>query len=1844
MLGEIIKSSEALRYHAKTAEVAGQNLAHVNDENYARQRVLAREGRMFQGQGGLNTSALEGKGLEHSRNELLDKRVFSEFAESANLETQKEILSLIQAALGESIDRQSLGGSLSQDIESNLSAGGLARAFDDLFNAFQELSASPDEATAKEEIVNKIKTLTKRFNDAGQAIDEIDSDLSASMDSAVNQVNKLLGQINDLNKQIKRFELLDQGKAVTYRDNRQGILEELSKLLDFKISPEIDPASNNETGFWNIFVTDESGNRIDLVNAETGVLELSKEFGNIKTLQNEAGKDAQVRAKITADGTLGHIEVIDGGSLYDDEEGPILFAITPPLSKEENNNLVTANLSHRSGEVFSQGNKLYQALTETIAGADLSDKNLFIEISQIPESGKVFPESLRKYSDLESFNIGDQIFYEGKLYQALDSVGVKSNLNLDATDSLLRNLSKGEVVELDNLFFQIAENKTKGNQIDRLKLSEAKVGEEVNGFIALGDTPPKSVEDISFVPSVIDTSRPDRWFLTKSYQKGDIVKYQENFFQFTQDTFRGVELDDFARAMQSLTYDQTKNYQAGDFVKLDGSYYQFTGDVPAFSDVETVALSLSAVYGSETQQFDGVLQAVEDPNWHFIESQGSFKIADAFREYEITDLSGSEQTKQVRLSNISGDASDTFNFNISIDGKIVNFDDETDLEKSFSLSGFDNISFAENLKNKLLEISSNGNAVSGSPSKDPAFDVLVDQVTGDLLISGVAGLGEFEISVSTENLTPQDSEDIEPSIVPTVERNYIADQFNFLFSSESFEDVTVNIPFKGNSAKTSESIVQAIADNEVLSQFITASTTNGQVYFRAKEQDFDFSVKLADTNGIEDLHNDLTNQTKVSTAIQSEPKAELIKEAFEGVPVSTTLNNFSGLEVVQKSEIIFPGAYGEAASEFDNYGAAISFNLDLAGNNTIIEIPESPGRTLEELITQTEEVLLSIESDGTFQQGVQAVDPAFSFVNRFGEEKGVVTTWRNDRAGEIWVSGVPGLGNFNLTPITENTSVRVLQDYSQDEYNLFIEGKNGDLGSISVPFQGNEVDTVEAIKEAINNDEVLNKEVTAVAQGTELIVTGLTPEADFSNIRWDIEGELAPQTVAFNGVTQPSSKQTFEIGNLEGIEQVQKSSIQFVAGPGSEDSNPFTISINGVEISLELPEGNGDPLDLSRFESLETELNSINKDGTKTLDGSASNDPAFDVTFLNESQTFLLSGNKNLGDFIIDVNAAASLESDTLQEFISDELNIEIQDENGQIVGTVKVPSKSDASQNANEIVNEINSDANILGLLTASISSDGDKVVLEGLDTETKFSVNVSVTDNFNEFTATEISQLNQAERANLLTSGPSIARVEKTQVDSVGIVSSKVQSIDFKLNEEPMVFGQNEIYYFNNEDGGFTHFLVTAPTPEIDPAEFNPLDEEWSEYFRIIKPQLMNDDDPSIILRKAFPSGYDLENGTMVELNIGLAEAVVNKGEITGFNILNAGNGLPNADSLFVDGKEISVEAGKIKGLQDSRSIHLEKFRNDLNDLVVSFVEATNEIYNPDDEPGAYLFGFDAVLTRPISGRNLLMEEEYGYFGREGDASITLFRDEVEMTLPHAASESFSIVNTTPIFPEEFSEDAFYFRGGDDAEILFRSDNANELFSFYASASKMQNVNMENEDSYPGADSILGTDDDGRSLMMAYEPIPFRIEGLEEDAKLPIIGDNFTFSALLSNPWNLATSLKVDKRLSTDTLKSSNDNDTGSNDIALSIAELGDQNYIEKVSLLNADMGIKIADLNDNLDHQKSIETLLLDQRRAVSSVSIDEEVADLMRFQRSFQASSRVLSTLDKMLEIVVMGLVR
>ena len=234
-----------------------------------------------------------------------------------------------------------------------------------------------------------------------------------------------------------------------------------------------------------------------------------------------------------------------------------------------------------------------------------------------------------------------------------------------------------------------------------------------------------------------------------------------------------------------------------------------------------------------------------------------------------------------------------------------------------------------------------------------------------------------------------------------------------------------------------------------------------------------------------------------------------------------------------------------------------------------------------------------------------------------------------------------------------------------------------------------------------------------------------------------------------------------------------------------------------------------------------------------------------------------------------------------------------------------------------------------------------------------------------------------------------------------------------------------------------------------------------------------------------------------------------------------------------------------GSIAGYQDAKLNAMDKYRNSLNDLVSNFVQQVNEIYNPTDEPGRYLFGFDAFLSRPVRGANTFVEETYGLFGKEGNGDLKIFDEEVNMTLPYAENETFQIVQSSNILPKELEqgwdlEDAgiAWFRDGDNFGLQI--DQVGVQSNFYASARRMQHTTIDFDATYPGEDQILTpsnpNNDDGRFYLRGYESIPFRIE---DGSEMYIQGDNFTFDAVLSNEWNLATALKVDEDLNIDNLK---------------------------------------------------------------------------------------------------------
>lgn len=115
--------------------------------------------------------------------------------------------------------------------------------------------------------------------------------------------------------------------------------------------------------------------------------------------------------------------------------------------------------------------------------------------------------------------------------------------------------------------------------------------------------------------------------------------------------------------------------------------------------------------------------------------------------------------------------------------------------------------------------------------------------------------------------------------------------------------------------------------------------------------------------------------------------------------------------------------------------------------------------------------------------------------------------------------------------------------------------------------------------------------------------------------------------------------------------------------------------------------------------------------------------------------------------------------------------------------------------------------------------------------------------------------------------------------------------------------------------------------------------------------------------------------------------------------------------------------------------------------------------------------------------------------------------------------------------------------------------------------------------------------------------------------------------------------------------TIKASDGGPAGDNTIALAVAQLSnttfstaggdniDGTFSGFFSKTVSKLGQALSGANSRAEDQANIERLVRSQRDGVSGVSLDEEMADLMKFQRAFQASSRVFSVMDELLETVV-----
>lgn len=217
-------------------EVAGQNLANVNNPAYARQRVNIATSLTIGSAFGPQGTGADAVSIQQMRNAILDNQIQAEASNRGSLSAQQTALQYTQAALGTQIDRMASGAEGAAAAQGVGGGHSLGDSMSELFNAFQSLSTNPTSMAERQTLLMKAASLSLQFNQLDSRLTNLRASVNATIQSETGVANQLLTDIAALNEMITTAEATSGGTANDLRDTRQARLEELAKYVKLDLS------------------------------------------------------------------------------------------------------------------------------------------------------------------------------------------------------------------------------------------------------------------------------------------------------------------------------------------------------------------------------------------------------------------------------------------------------------------------------------------------------------------------------------------------------------------------------------------------------------------------------------------------------------------------------------------------------------------------------------------------------------------------------------------------------------------------------------------------------------------------------------------------------------------------------------------------------------------------------------------------------------------------------------------------------------------------------------------------------------------------------------------------------------------------------------------------------------------------------------------------------------------------------------------------------------------------------------------------------------------------------------------------------------------------------------------------------------------------------------------------------------------------------------------------------------------------------------------------------------------------------------------------------------------------
>lgn len=300
--------ARSLQVQRQGVEVSGHNLANVNNPEYSRQRLTIHTSPTIPSILGPVGTGADAYGIRQLRLAIVDLQVQGENSVQGSLEAQQRALQMVQAILGQAIDRTTTGAEGSAAAQGAGSQSGIGEGLTDLFGAFQSLSTDPTSITERQSVLLRAQNLADQFNQIDARLATLRDSLNDTFKEDISNANELIAVIAHYNQQIVIAENGAPGSANDLRDLRQARIEDLAKLVNLQSQEQsngaIDIAIAGQSIISGVTVQDtleayDAGGGQWLVRTQTGGAALALTGGAIQgTIDARDGALTHLRDQI----------------------------------------------------------------------------------------------------------------------------------------------------------------------------------------------------------------------------------------------------------------------------------------------------------------------------------------------------------------------------------------------------------------------------------------------------------------------------------------------------------------------------------------------------------------------------------------------------------------------------------------------------------------------------------------------------------------------------------------------------------------------------------------------------------------------------------------------------------------------------------------------------------------------------------------------------------------------------------------------------------------------------------------------------------------------------------------------------------------------------------------------------------------------------------------------------------------------------------------------------------------------------------------------------------------------------------------------------------------------------------------------------------------------------------------------------------------------------------------------------------------------------------------------------------------------------------------------------------